>query len=57
VVLSQILKTRNGWTPLSRAMKGNVAVVELLLAKEVKMDFNYNIVRGHHPHLNESLLD
>ena len=32
-------------TPLSRAVeKGNVAVVQLLLAKEAKMDFRYKIV-------------
>ena len=34
-----------GQTPLSRAVeKGSVAVVQLLLAKEVKMDFRYMIV-------------
>ena len=48
----------NGQTPLSRAIwKGSVAVVQLLLAKEVKIDFKYNVVRERHPHLNESLLD
>ena len=40
-------------TPLSRAVeKGNVAVVQLLLAKEAKMDFKYNIVGERHPYLN-----
>jgi ankyrin repeat protein len=35
-----------GQTPLSRAVeKGSVAVVQLLLAKEVKMDYKYKIVR------------
>ena len=34
-----------GRTPLSRAIEnGSVAVVQLLLAKEVKMDFRYKIV-------------
>ena len=34
-----------GSTPLSRAIEnGSVAVVQLLLAKEVKMDFRYKIV-------------
>ena len=33
-----------GQTPLSRAVEnGSVAVVQLLLAKEVKIDFKYNI--------------
>ena len=32
----------NGQTPLSRAVeKGSVAVVQLLLAKEVKINFKY----------------
>ena len=40
-------------TPLSRAVeKGSVVVLQLLLAKEVKMDFKYNIVSGRHPRLN-----
>jgi ankyrin repeat protein len=35
----------HGQTPLSRAIEGgNVAVIQLLLAKEVKMDYKYNIV-------------
>ena len=34
-----------GQTPLSRAVEGgNVAVMQLLVAKEVKMDFKYNYV-------------
>ena len=34
-----------GQTPLSRAVEGGtVAVVQLLLAEEVKMDYKYNIV-------------
>jgi ankyrin repeat protein len=34
-----------GQTPLSRAVgKRSVAVIQLLLAKDVKMDFKYNIV-------------
>jgi ankyrin repeat protein len=45
----------NGQTPLSRAIDGgNVAVVQLLLAKEVTMDFKYNVVSELHPYLNES---
>ena len=47
----------NGQTPLSRAVgEGSVAVVQLLLAKEVKMDFKYIIVSERHPYLSESLL-
>ena len=35
----------HGQTPLSRAIEGgNVAVIQLLLAKEAKMDYKYNIV-------------
>ena len=35
-----------GHTPLSRAVEsGGVAVMQLLLAKEVKMDYKYKIVR------------
>ena len=35
----------HGQTPLSRAIEGgNIAVIQLLLAKEVKMDYKYNIV-------------
>jgi ankyrin repeat protein len=34
-----------GQTPLSRAVEGgSVAVLQLLLAKEVKIDYKYNIV-------------
>ena len=34
-----------GQTPLSRAVeRGSVAVIQLLLAKEAKMDYKYNIV-------------
>jgi ankyrin repeat protein len=34
-----------GQAPLSRAVeKGSIDVVQLLLAKEAKMDFKYNIV-------------
>ena len=40
----------DGNRPLSRAIeKGSVAVVQLLLAKEVKMDFKYNTVSECHP--------
>ena len=47
-----------GQTPLSRAVEGgSVAVVQLLLAKEVKMDFEYNLVSERYPHLKESPLD
>ena len=47
-----------GSTPLSRAVeKGSVAVVQLLLAKEAKTDFRYNIVSECHLYLNNSLLD
>ena len=42
-------------TPLSRAVeKGSVAVVQLLLSKEVEINFKYNNVIYRHPHLNES---
>jgi ankyrin repeat protein len=35
----------DGQTPLSRAVEeGNVYVLQLLLAKKVKVDFRYNIV-------------
>ena len=48
----------NGQVPLSQAVeKGSVAVVQLLLAKEAKMDFKYEIVSERHPYLNEPLLD
>ena len=48
----------NDQAPLSRAVeKRNVVVVKLLLAKEAKMDFNYNVVSERHPYLNEPLLD
>jgi ankyrin repeat protein len=44
-----------GQTPLSRAIeRGHVAVVQLLLAKDVKMDYRYNIVSEPHPYTNES---
>ena len=47
-----------GHAPLSRAVeKGSVAIMQLLLAKEAKIDFKYNIVSEHHPYLNEPLLD
>ena len=47
-----------GQTPLSRAVEsGSVAVVQLLLAKEVKMDFKYNYVSEWNLYLSESLLD
>ena len=42
-----------GQTPLSRAR--SVAVVRLLLAKEVKMDYKYSIVSWPHPYLNACL--
>jgi ankyrin repeat protein len=49
---------RKGQTPLSRAVEnGSVAIVQLLLAKEAKMDFRYNSVSEHCPYLNESQLD
>jgi ankyrin repeat protein len=39
------IEDEGGQTPLSRAVeRGSVAVVQLLLAKEVKMDYKYNIV-------------
>jgi ankyrin repeat protein len=48
----------DGQTPLSRAVEeGSVTVVRLLIAKEVKINFKYNIVSERHPHLNKSLLD
>ena len=47
-----------GQTPLSRAVEEeNVAIVQLLLAKKVEIDFRYNIVSERHPYLNEPLLD
>jgi ankyrin repeat protein len=43
----------DGQMPLSRAVeKGSVAVVQLLLAKEVKMDFKCNFVSECHPYLS-----
>jgi ankyrin repeat protein len=46
-----------GQEPLSRAVEtGSAPLVQLLLAKEVKIDFKYSIVSERHPHLNESLL-
>ena len=48
----------NGRTPLSCAIEGgSVAIVQHLLAKEVKVDYKYKIVSKRHPHLNKSLLD
>jgi ankyrin repeat protein len=48
----------DGQTPLSQAVeRGNVAVAQLLIAKESKINFEYYIVSEHHSHLNESLLD
>ena len=48
----------SGQVPLSRAVEeGHVAVVQLLLAKEAKMDFKYNTVSERHPYFNEPLLD
>ena len=45
-----------GQTPLSRAVAGgSVAVVRLLLAEEVKMDYKYSIVSWPHPYLNACL--
>jgi hypothetical protein len=44
--------------PLSRAVEnGSIAVVQLLLAKEAKIDFKYIIVSERHPYLNEPPLD
>ena len=51
-------KDKDGHRPLSRAVeKGSVAVVQLLLAKEVKMDFKYDYVSEWNLYLSESLLD
>ena len=48
----------SGQVSLSRAVeKGSVAVMQLLLTKEVKVDFKYNVVSECHPYLNEPLLD
>ena len=48
----------NGQAPLSRAVeKGSVAVVQLLLAKKVKINFKYNNVSERHLYLYESLPD
>jgi hypothetical protein len=39
-------KCKEGWTPFSRAIEGgSVAVVQILLAKGVKMDSRYKLVR------------
>ena len=47
-----------GWTPLSRAVEtGSAPVVQLLLAKEVEINFKYKFVSERNPYLNESLLD
>ena len=47
-----------GQTPLSRAIEsGSVAVVQLLLAKEAKMDFKYNFVSEWNLYLSKSLLE
>ena len=49
---------KGGQTPLSRAVEGrSVAVVQLLLAKEVKMDFKYSYVSEWNLYLSESLLE
>ena len=56
-MLSRISKTEKA-RHLSRAVEnGSVAIVQLLLAKEAKMDFRYNSVSEHCPYLNESQLD
>jgi ankyrin repeat protein len=48
----------NGQAPLSRAVEtGSAPVVQLLLTKEMKMDFKYKLVSERYPHLNGSLLD
>jgi ankyrin repeat protein len=40
-----------GQTPLSRAVENrSIAVIQLLLAKEARMDFKYSTVSGHHPY-------
>ena len=47
-----------GQTPLSRAVEeGRLVIMQLLLAKEAKMDFKYSDVSEHPPSLTESLLD
>ena len=52
------MKDASGWTPLIGVVEGgSVAVVQHLLAKEVKMDYKYKIVSESHPHVNGSLLD
>ena len=39
------LEDNTGWKPLSRAVeRGSAAIVQLLLAQGVKMDYNYKIV-------------
>ena len=46
----------NHHTPLSRAVEGgSVATIQLLLAKEVKMDYKYCIVSEPHPYLSDPL--
>ena len=46
-----------GLTPLSRAIEnGIVSIVQLLLAREVKINFKYNTVSERHPHLNTRIM-
>jgi ankyrin repeat protein len=48
------LEDGKGWTPLSRAIEeGHAAVVELLLAQGVKVDYRYD----HVSRFNEPTLD
>ena len=46
-----------GQTLLLRAVETrNAAIVQHLLAKQVELDYRYEIVSERHPYLNESLL-
>jgi ankyrin repeat protein len=39
------LEDESGWTPLARAVEdGNIAVLQLLLTREAKIDYIYNVV-------------
>ena len=49
------MKDVDGRTALTCAVEGgSVAIVQHLLAKEVRMDYKYKVVSKCHPHLNES---
>ncbi|KAN0085202.1 hypothetical protein V8E54_001669 [Elaphomyces granulatus] len=52
------LEDKAGWKPLSRAVeRGSMAIVQLLLAQGVKMNYNYNIGVGGLPIHTELMAD